>query len=325
MPRTPRVFITGKVYEICFRTEEGLPLVCTPYMEVILRGILAQAFSSYEITCLSLIVMGNHVHMHVLVHNPEHVDDMVCYIKRESSHAINNLLGRRRHTVWQESYDAAPILDVNKMIERLGYVFLNPARAELEVSIEAYPGLNSWKSLTESKTVFKGRRIPREVIQAIPESPMSFSEQRAFADALLEEALPEQEIEIDPLSFLDAFPEGKNLSREKVRQMIISRVKDEEARLAREREKPVLGAHALRLASIRATHAPTKFGKKMWCLGSTREIRMPFINWLKEQFAERLKLKAELPLATYLQNLPAGFFAPGGYLRANLNPAFVPF
>src|SRR5258707_941237 len=116
MARTPRLFIRQRIYEICFRTEEGLPLVCTPYMEVILRGILSEAFSRYEATLLSFLVMGNHLHMHVQADNPEHVDDVICYIKRESAHAINNFLGRARPTVWQEGYDAVLILDAEKMI-----------------------------------------------------------------------------------------------------------------------------------------------------------------------------------------------------------------
>ena len=173
MSRTPRLFVSGLIYEICFRTEEGLPLVCTPYMRAILEGILVSAFSMYQVKLLSFIVMGNHIHMHVQVQDPDHLDDLVCYIKRESAHAINNLLGRRRHTVWVEGYDCVLILDAEKMIDRLAYVFLNVARANLENSIEAYPGLSSWEIMTGRTPFLKGRRIPRETITALPGAALS--------------------------------------------------------------------------------------------------------------------------------------------------------
>lgn len=324
MPRTPRLFIAGKVYEICFRTEEGLPLVCSEYMTVILRGILAAAFSRYQVELGSFLVMGNHIHMHVRVLDPEQLDDLVCYIKRESSHAINNLLGRQRHTVWAEGYDAVLVLDAEKMIERLAYVFLNVARANLETSIEAYPGLSSWKSLTGETTTLVGRRIPREAIPELRSASPGLSKQQELADALLEEALPEQEVRIDTLAFVTGFNDSRYSDPEKVRAEIIQRVKKQEQVLAETRERPVIGAMVLRLSSIRAKHAPKKFGKKMWCFGSTKEIRLLYIDWFKEQLKELYNLKKLFSVSEYLKILPPGFFTPGGLLRANVFPAAVP-
>ena len=80
----------------------------------------------------------------------------------------------------------------------------------------------------------------------------------------------------------------------------------------------------LRSQLIDKPYSPKKFGKKMWVLGSSKEIRMPIINWIKELLAERLALKLSLSKNEFLKVLPPGFFAPGGFLRANLNPALVP-
>lgn len=324
MPRNPRLFISGKVYEISFRTEEGLPLVCTPYMKVILEGIIARAFSAYDCKLLSIVVMGNHMHLHLLVHNPEHVDDLVGYLKRESAHAINNLLSRRRRTIWLAGYDAVLILDAEKMIDRLCYVFLNPSRAGLETSVSLYPGINSWRSLLKDGYTLTGRRIPRDGIPPLPSGTMSFKAQEEFADSLLENALGEDCVQIDPLAFLGAFPGAAHLDREEIRARIIRRVTEGEAKLTRERSAPVIGAHALRLQSMRKPHEPEKFGKKMWVFGTTKEIRKGAIEWLKAQFSLRKELKEMLSLSEFLRNLPSGFFAPGGFLRANLNPALVP-
>ncbi len=324
MPRTPRLFVSGKIYEICFRTEEGLPLVCTPYMKIILEGILVRAFSMFDCQLLSNVAMANHMHLHLRVGNPEHVDDIVAYIKRESAHAVNNLLGRIQHTVWQAGYDAVLVLDVEKMIERLSYVYLNPARAGLETSIANYPGVNSWKSVLEDGFVLKARKIPRESIPALPSNALSLEEQAAFAASLLDEAGPEETISVDPLSFLEAFP-GAHLDREIIRASICKRVTEQEAELNSKRTFAVIGAHALRLQSMRVVYQPKKFGRKMWVFGSTKEIRRHAIDWLKEQFTLLRELREKIPRHEFSQQLFPGFFAPGGILRANINPALVPF
>ena len=324
LPKPPRLFISGGIYEVCFRTEEGLPLVSTPYMKVILKGIIATAFSMYDVDLLADIVMGNHIHLLVRVINPEHLDDVVCYIKRESAHAINNLLGRRRRTVWQQGYDCPLILDAEKMIDRLIYFFTNPTKANLESTIELYPGLSSWESVLKDGYVLKGRRIPREVIPALPAKTLSLREQHQLAEQLLEEALPEQEVRIDPLSFLNDFSDGISMDCENVRARIIKGVREKEAEFAAERTCPVLGAHALKMQSMRISYEPKKFGKQMWVLSSRKEIRIPVINWFKEQFEKRRLLKLALGPIEFLRHIPPGFFTPGGFLRANLNPHFVP-
>ena len=49
MPNNRKAYVHGGVYEICFRTEEGLPLVAKPYLKVILESILARAQERYQV------------------------------------------------------------------------------------------------------------------------------------------------------------------------------------------------------------------------------------------------------------------------------------
>ncbi|MFN8391554.1 MAG: transposase [Bdellovibrionota bacterium] len=322
---TLRTYIHGGIYEIGFRTEEGLPFVCTPYMEAILMGVLATACSMYGMVLIGFIVMGNHLHMIVRVDDPQAIPAAVGYFKRETSHAINNLQGNRRKTVWQEGYLSVPILDFESAMNRLVYLYSNPAKSDLEVSVEAYPGLSSWKALTEGQTTFRGRRIPRETIPELPQRQMTHDEEVLLTEQLLKRAYPEEQIEIEPLGFIDAFEEGRYVDREKVRADLIERVRSAEAGFARGRKTPVLGAIALRCASIRAAFKPKKFGKRIWCFAATKEKRARFMAWMAERLATRQRLKDTLPFEEFIRYLPEGFFAPGGYLRANINPLLVPF
>lgn len=324
MAHRPKLFVSGDVHEITFRTEEGLPLVPTPYMKVILYGITAQAFALYQARLAAKQVMSNHMHLLIKVVNPEHVDDVVAYIKRESAHAINNLLGRRRHTVWQEGYDCPKIADLDTYVRRIVYYYTNPAAEDLTSSIDDYPNLNTWGSILKDDFVLKGRRIPREVIPALPKRTLSFNEQERLAAQLLEHALPEVAIPVEPFEIAATFDDTIGTDRERLRRRIIREVRAREAELNAKRRGPVVGAHALRLQSIRTPHTPKKFGKKMWVLGASKEIRLPIINWLKEQYALRRELKRLHGPIEFFKYLPPGFFLPGGRIRANLNPAFAP-
>ncbi len=47
--------------------------------------------------------------------------------------------------------------------------------------------------------------------------------------------------------------------------------------------KPVIGAHALRLADPRASYVSKKSGRKMICLSDDIDLRRFFIEWFKDQ------------------------------------------
>jgi REP element-mobilizing transposase RayT len=101
MPRNRKLLIHGKVYEICFRTEEGLPFAPTPYIKAIWESILARAQSLYRVRIVAGILMSNHPHLLIRVEDPEDVPKFVAYVKKETAHALNRLLGVEQHTVWQ--------------------------------------------------------------------------------------------------------------------------------------------------------------------------------------------------------------------------------
>ena len=85
-----------------------------------------------------------------------------------------------------------------------------------------------------------------------------------------------------------------------------------------------MGKHALRLASMRVEYTPKKRGKRMICLSSFKELRIGFINWFKERCAEADAVLQRWLAGEWSAVLPPGFFYPGGFLRANINPAFCP-
>ena len=62
------------------RIEEGLPLVCSYNMNLIIEGILAKASNDYEIEVNHSIFMANHFHIIVTVINPDDVKEFFRYV-----------------------------------------------------------------------------------------------------------------------------------------------------------------------------------------------------------------------------------------------------
>ena len=143
MPNLKRCIIHNTLVEVCFRTEEGLPFVATPYIKAIMQSIIATAQTMYPTTICHFVLMANHMHLILVVQDPEDFVAFIGYIKRESAHAINRLLGRKKRTVWCDRYDDPKILDPDKAMQRIVYLYSNPQKANLVSTIDEYPNLSS--------------------------------------------------------------------------------------------------------------------------------------------------------------------------------------
>lgn len=315
MPRNAKCFIRGTVIEVCFRTEEGLPLVCTPYMKKLVTSYLATAQSYYPVEICHFIVMSNHVHMILVVQHPDNVPLFMGYFKRETAHAINRLLGRKKRTVWCEGYDSPTVLDSQKTLERIAYIYTNPQSANLVDMIEEYPNLSSWNALLNDGEMTRCKRIPRYAVSELPKGKMSFQQQEILADRMEELGEDEHTLVITPNAWLKCFLETINLSPETIREDIVALVKVKEAYLRASRVNKVIGTLRLRLEEMTKPHQPKKRGERMICLSSFAESRETFISWYKTWSA---------PLDSKSQIIPGGMFAAGCFLFANVLPYTVP-
>ena len=167
MPRNPKLFVPHKPYFITSRTESGLPFIPTEFMNRILNGILATAASRYMIDICHYYWAANHFHMVVVARNPEDVPLFMKYIKQESAHSINRLLGREKRTVWCSSYDSPVLLTPETVIKYIGYLYTNPERDKIIDSVDNYTGVCSWKAYKYGTKTVTAKRIPRSCIPAV--------------------------------------------------------------------------------------------------------------------------------------------------------------
>jgi REP element-mobilizing transposase RayT len=151
MPARRKLFQTGCVYEICTRLQQGLPLTAHPSAVVLIKGMLARAQSYYPVTISHIVFMANHFHMIVVAQNPEDVASFMEYFKGQTSRVLNILFGLSGKS-WAERYDSPCVLDVDKLMDRLEYLYTNPQKANLVETIDHYPHISSWNQLVSGVT-----------------------------------------------------------------------------------------------------------------------------------------------------------------------------
>jgi REP element-mobilizing transposase RayT/disulfide oxidoreductase YuzD len=313
MPENRKYYPHNAVLLVTSRTEEGLPIVPTLIMNFLIWGILARARTMYRVKVCHFLFMANHFHMILVVDNPEHVSEFIGYVKAETAHAINKLLGRRKKRIWDDGYDSPMILTLEDVLKYIRYIYLNPARANLVESIKDYPGVSSWQMFVTSTVKSKHKRQHRSSIKAFSIPALSINEQKEYLKILEGRKYPEYEFILEPFAWVECFTELKNENLEKIKNDLISDIHKEELRLSKlrkEQGKEVIGSTILRRQSMAREYQPTKFSRRMICLCSEKELRKAFIATFRDLCDKARKIYQLWKRGEVHLKIPPGLFAP---------------
>ena len=313
MPNNLKLFLPNCVYFVTTRIASGLPLIPAPFMREILLGLFARAVKLYPVTISDLIVMGNHFHLLAVTDKIANLDQFMRFLKTESAHAINRLLGKVKGAVWEEGYDSPVVLDLDALKDKLVYLYTNPQRANLVDSIEQYPNFSSWQSFTsKAPTPLLGFIINRPLLCRIPRF-MSPQQQQTEKQRLLGEAKESLPFSFNHEAAFRALADS-DLTFKQFQQEIIAAVRDEEAELRKDRikqKKHILGASALLRQSIVKQHTPKKFGQRTLCLAADGVLRRSYIEvfraWV-DSYREAYRTWRASKQGPFF---PPGFFFPG--------------
>jgi len=276
-------------------------------MTLILLSTLAKAYELYGdgIKVCHFIIMGNHLHLLIIVKSPDAVAAFMNYLKMETAHAVNKLLARRKRTVWEDGYDAVSILTVNDAIEKIAYIYTNPQKANLVEKIEEYPGVSSWKMFSENKLSIEVPRIARPSI-----------EPRCSVESLTEASLGKTaSFTLSPNSWIPLLYEGtlEESEIQEINTKIHERVRQIEAEYQNTRQVKqiqVLGAKRLSRQAIDKPYSPSKFSKRMWCICKDLELRASFINSIKALIDSAKKVYNLWKTGDTKVRYPVGMFPP---------------
>jgi hypothetical protein len=265
----------------------------------------------YPVKISAFLVNATHIHMILVVDNPNDVVDFIRHFKTESAHMLNRVLGRRKRTIWCEGYDSPVVLTETRAITALTYLYANPAKDNLVESIDMYPGLSSWKMFKTGNVKKKWKRIRRPALTKVRVHTLrGYTEE---SQRLLDGTNEVLTFTLSPNAWMEAFGITDSKEQEAMNQKIIERLRalEENAAAIRKREdKSVMGSNRLQSQSLNIAYQPKRTGKRMACLSDDVQLRIDFIGFLKDLYAKARAVLGRWKSGDYSLPFPLGLYPP---------------
>ena len=311
----------GSVLFCTFSVEEGLLLLANPLCKAIIKSCLARAQSLYPVRICHVVVEATHVHILIVVINPDDVHAFIRHFKTESAHMINRLLGRRKRTLWCEGYDSPIVLTPVRALVAIAYLYSNPAKDNLESSIERYPGFSSWKMFQSGQTSQQWKRLRRTQFKFIPRDAHNLRGYTKLAQELLEDSEEHHTFTLEPNAWLEAFGYHSPTEQETINKRLVDRIRllEERAeRLRRRENKRIIGRERLLTQVLDTTYRPERSGRKTWCLSERRSVRRTFIRFFKELMHKARAVRQRWIMGDVSVPYPPGLYPPSMPKLANV-------
>lgn len=314
MSRTRRCIRALKPYELILRVKDCLPFVPNKTVNSIIKSALARTLRDDKISLCHFLWMGNHVHILFLALDAEASVNFYQELQKKITDSFKRLLGKRRLSLWEGDPVLAEILDADKMLEKIAYLYANPARASLTDSISEYPGVSSWEYFSTGKDK-SFEQIPWIRLPAIPEltslyiSPL---EDERICEEMTQGSTNFYDLPLTPDAWMECFSITKASDKEIINQRTLELVSvmESEARTKRALDrKSVIGPHKLIHASLMKSHDPKPRERRVFVHSSDKESRISYIQMIKE-FCRRCKECYELYKKGELVIWPPGAFRP---------------
>jgi Transposase IS200 like len=311
----------GSVLFCTFSLEEGLLLLSNPLCQAIIKSCLARAQALCPVKICHIVTEATHVHLILVVDNPDDVYGFIRNFKVETAHMFNRLLGRDKRTVWCEGYDSPIVLTPVRALAAIAYMYSNPAKDNLERSIDEYPGFSSWQMFLKGDLVKTWKRLRRFQFHRLRESAHSLKGYTAVAEQLLSESDEVQPFFLEPNAWMEAFGIHDSEQQKRINERIVERTRTLEQRAERLRAKTgktVLGRVKMLHERLNTTYRPKRSGRRMWCLSEKRSVRVRFITFFKGLMRTARNVRQRWLAGDVTVRYPAGLHPPSMPKLANV-------
>lgn len=310
MPHLPKLLLNKHVVFVTTSVEEGFPFPPNPLINLLLLSSLARAQHHHPVSISHYLFESTHAHFMILVENPEDVVGFMERFKTESSHAVNRLLGKKKHTIWCEGYDSPTVLTLDKAIDKIVYLYTNPSKDNLEDTLDRYPGLSSWGAFRSGKHTKRCAYIRRDELYELRRTDLSLKQFEGLARRLRNKAEIDHVFRLKPDSWMEAFGVHAEAERAQINTEIVRRIGEREAEYRAVRSSPVVGAKRLMLRPMDTPYIPKRTGRKMWCLSGDIDLRKRFIAAAKALVKEAKRIYQRWRVGDFSRPYPLGLFAP---------------
>lgn len=137
MSRPLRIEFPGAVYHVTSRGDRREPIFDDDADRLIFLGVLAHGLSRFDAQVLAYCLMGNHYHF-VLYTRAANLSRLMRHINGVYTQAYNRRHGKVGH-LFQGRFKAILVDREAYLLELCRYVELNPVRAEMVPSPDAWP------------------------------------------------------------------------------------------------------------------------------------------------------------------------------------------
>ena len=271
-----------KMFDLCFRSLQGLPLPARSLTTLLIESIIGRLLRTEDVIVCGYVWMSNHVHMQLFSLDCSALTCFHGMLKKNLTDFLKRLLSLSRLHLWDGETTLGEVLDLQAGIDRIVYAYLNPVRAGLVRSIDQYSGCNTWREFLRAAPHLDScieKDVPwilaPDIEQLSQENP-SLSEERRLCQVVRENAATRRThtIRIYPFKWLQAFNISSPDDIERVRREIVSRVRTEEQRMSSAKE-PI---QRLEGYVVTASYLPPKKSRKVFMYGSTKEVRMAHLT-----------------------------------------------
>jgi len=310
----------GSVLFCTFSLEEGLLLLANPLCQAIVKSCLAAARALYPVRICHLIVEATHIHLILVVINPDDVTAFVRHFKTESAHMINGLLGRNKRTLWCEGYDSPIVLTPTRALMAIAYLYANPAKDNLETSIDNYPGFSTWKMFKSGKLTRQWKRLRRSQFTPITRDANNLRGYTKRAEELLDASEEVQTFTLEPNAWMESFGYHSPEQQERLNKQLLLHIRllEERAEKTRVREKKrVMGKERLIAQVFDTSYRPKRSGRRMWCLSEKRSVRVEFIRFFKALMQKARAVRERWKMGDVTVPYPPGLYPPSMPKLAN--------
>jgi hypothetical protein len=300
------MYLSKRMYELCFRSKQGLPLPARGLTSLLLLSIIARLLRAEQVILCAFVWMGNHPHIQLYSLDGSALRDFHGGLKKRITDFLKRLLSLRWLTLWDDRDSMVQILDLDMAVQRMVYTFLNPVRARQCKTIDSYKGLHTWNEFLSAPADVNAcieKEIPwihaTDIEPLSQENPSRHEEQRVI-EQLLERTQGREThtLRIYPFKWLEAFGVTSPVEIEAVRQRIVRLVREGEAEFSDSKPIP----ERLEGYIVTDAYIPPPKERLIFAYGSTREIRQAHID-LYRAFRMKCRRCYEL-LKLGVKNIP---------------------
>ena len=136
MPRPPRIDPPGSVCHVTTRGVDGLAVFRDDADRHQYLRLLERAMRTHVLSCLTYVLMGNHVHL-LLVSHVGQLSEAMQLLNGRYAQRFNRR-HERRGPLWGGRYHPEPVRTDRHLREAIAYIADNPVRAGLSSSPEGW-------------------------------------------------------------------------------------------------------------------------------------------------------------------------------------------